>query len=513
MKLFNSIQLGKPKLNKFDLSHEKKLTLSLGKLAPILVQDILPGDKFKVNTEVLLRMQPLLAPIYARLRIQVDYFFVPNRLVWDNWEKFITGGENGTYTASFPRFIVGDADKAFLAESTLADYMGLPTIDQIISVSNSIKFSALPFRAYQLIYNEYYRDQNLGQAVTIDTAADGFQTVAQMNECLAIRQRAWEKDYLTSCLPNSQKGGAVILPNDPLYKNQTVIIDSLTGLPATPGEGLEYSNSGVLQNDLNNKNLRVDNLDGIDISIESLRRSARLQEWLERNMRAGSRYVESLKAHFGVHNDDLRVMRPQYLGGWQNPVVISEVLSNFQFSGDAEGEPQGHMAGHGIGVGNGSGFTGKFKEHGYVIGIMSVLPRTSYQQGLERHWSKTDKLDWAWPSFAQIGEQAVYDNEAYFDFLGADGAGYETFGYQSRYAEYKFKQSTVHGNFRSSLAYWHAGRIFASKPALNEQFIKSDPTTRFFAVEQAGNTDPLLINLYNRVDALRPLPYFNTPTL
>lgn len=506
MKLFNSIQLGKPKLNKFDLSHEKKMTMRMGHLVPMFLQEIIPGDKLRVNTEILMRLQPLLAPIYGRLRIQVDYFFVPNRLVWNNWEDFITGGEDGQAAPEAPFFSIGEADKLYIAEGTLCDYMGVPTVEAATTITNAPRVNALPFRGYQLIYNDYYRDQNLINKVTIDTASNGLQGATQMSECLNIRARAWEKDYFTSCLPNSQKGGNVVLPNEPIYSNVSVQKDSLSGLglPGTP----TGDPSGNLQ--VSGTDVRIENLEGVDITIESLRRSARLQEWLEKNMRAGSRYVESLKAHFGVHNDDLRVMRPQYLGGFTNPVVISEVLSNFQFSGDPEGLPQGNMAGHGIAVGNGSGFTGSFKEHGYVFGIMSVLPRTSYQQGLPKHFSRFDKLDYAWPSFAQIGEQAVLNKEIFYPYTGTGEDG--TFGYQSRYAEYKYGCSTVHGQFRTTLAHWHPGRIFSTPPALNEAFITSDPTKRIFAVE-APDEDELLVNLYNRVDALRPLPYFNVPTL
>ncbi|AXH76193.1 MAG: major capsid protein [Microviridae sp.] len=510
MKLFNEVQFFKPKKNKFDLSHEKKMTLKMGTITPILIQEVIPGDQFRINTEMLMRMQPMLAPIMHRVRIKTDYFFVPNRLVWDNWQKFITGGEDGLSNNVAPFISLNETTKGYFPKGGLADFFEVPPISDVAAVTADQKISALPFRAYQLIYNEFYRDQNLITEIPINKG-DGAELYADYPALLSLRKRAWEKDYFTSALPFAQKGGPVSLPIDPQV-NYKPISDVKLQNGTTPTDGDLLSVTGGVSVDA--LGARIENIESITnatTTINDLRVAVRLQEWLEKNARAGSRYIESILAHFGVRSSDARLQRPEYLGGASNPMVISEVLSTYAQE-DGSGLPQGNMTGHGISAGNVPGFKRNFEEHGFIIGLMTILPKTAYQQGLPKQLLKFDKLEYAWPLFAQLGEQEVKQMEIYFDAGAANAVNEGTFGYQSRLAEYKFRTGTVHGDFRDSLAFWHMGRIFASNPALNESFINADPTKRIFAVEDPAE-DEILCQLYNSVSAMRPLPYFNNPTL
>lgn len=498
--LFNSVKLNRPKSNVFDLSHEKKLSMNMGDLVPVYLQDVVPGDKFRVNTESLIRLSPLIAPMMHRVNAYIHYFFVPNRIIWSEWEKFITGGEDGLQAPVYPKCVINDGTKALCTEGSLIDYLGLPVHDGVSAITNPLYFSALPLRAYQLIYNEYYRDQNL-QAKIEFSLGSGVEL-----DLFAMRKRCWEKDYFTSCLPWTQRGANVNLPNTPDYSDTSLFKKEdgtiIQGAVTSGNVAGELAIDGSLG--------RVENIDGINISINDLRRATKLQQWLERNALGGSRYIEQIFAHFGVTSSNRSLQRPQYLGGGKTPIVVSEVLNT---SATAT-EDQGNMSGHGISVGNTNRFESFFEEHGFILGIMSVLPRTAYQQGIEKHWTKFDKLEHYFPEFANLGEQAVTDGEVYHDYDAGAGASDNTFGYQSRYSEYKFKNSSVHGSFKSSLSYWHLGRIFGAKPSLNGTFVTPSASElhRIFAV-----TDPavhkLYVQLYHDVKAIRPMPVFGTPTL
>lgn len=498
--LFSSVSFRRPKKNKFDLSHEKKLTLDMGPLVPIMCMETVPGDSFRVRSEIMLRFAPMLAPIMHRVNVYTHYFFVPNRLIWDEWENFITGGREGTSEPVSPYLRQQD----IAAEFQLLDYLGLPDGLNDAAV-DQINISTLPFRAYQLIYDEYYRDQNLAASIGVPKTSGDDN--ANQSLLMTLRQRCWEKDYFTSALPWAQRGGESSFPVDSevTYLNTSLV---RTAGGAVPADGDIKSLSGNLNNATSTSS-RIENIDEISASVDinTLRRSIKLQEWLEKNARGGARYVEQILSHFGVVSPDARIQRPEYLGGGKTPVVVSEVLSTFQ--DDAGAIPQGNMSGHGQSFGSTNGFARKFSEHGFVIGIMSVLPKTAYQQGIPRMFSRTSRFDYYWPEFAQIGEQEVKNKELYYNPAAAAGTADGTFGYQSRYAEYKFEPSTVHGEFRDTLDFWHMGRKFASAPALNESFVQSDPTSRIFAVTEG--TQHLYCQLYNKVDAVRPMPYFGTP--
>lgn len=521
-KIFQTLPINRPKSNVFDLSHERKMSMNMGDLVPCMVQEVIPGDKFRVTMEHLIRFQPLLSPMMHRVNVYTHFFFVPHRIVWNEFEKFITGGEDGKQLPVFPhiRQVLANATaKNLMGVGSLADYIGVPVSNYSAADPISMQVSALPFRAYQLIYNEYYRDQNLTPAIPFSKAS-GIMSGAELDEILPLRKRAWEKDYFTSSLPWAQRGDQLTIPlsgEAPITTDgsQTTFKIKSSGLPpsddgiSTIMSKLANTTDGDLM--FNNTGLETDLSNVSSSTINELRQAFQIQKWLERSARSGSRYIEQILAHFGVQSSDARLQRPEYLGGGKTPVVISEVL---QTSATEVDSPQGTMVGHGISVGNSNTFKKSFEEHGYVIGIMSVLPRTSYQNGLPRHLQKFDKFDYYWPEFAHIGEQDVYKNEIFNDFNSfPDDSGstnHQTFGYQARYAEYRYAPDSVHGDFLTNLDFWHMGRKFTSVPPLNTSFVTSDPTHRVFAV-----TDPtehkLLVQTYVNFQAIRPIAKYGEP--
>jgi hypothetical protein len=462
---------------------------------------------------MLLRFSPLLAPVMHRINVYMHFFFVPNRIVWNEWEDFITGGPDGTsapvppYLPMAPSTITG----GYLGKGSIADYFGVPTIEPGAPPAlNTQNISAMPFRAYQMIYNEFFRDQNVETPVPF--ALTGGNAGPDDQDLMTIRNRAWERDYFTSCLPWTQRGPAVTLPSDVVYKNPTRVYEADVWPALGPVSDAPLKTvGGDAQGGAIAEDVIFDNIESLSTTIADLRRAVRLQEWLEKNARGGARYVEQILSHFGELVPDSRLQRPEFLSSARIPVSISEVLSNFQFSGDPDGLPQGTMAGHGISVGRTGGFKKKFVEHGHVIGLISVVPRTAYQQGIPKHLQRVDKFDYFWPEFANIGEQAVLSKELYHDPEGSVAEGDQVFGYQSRYAEYKYTPSTVHGEFRDTLDFWHMGRKFGTRPMLNSAFIQADPTSRIFAVP--SEPEPLYCQIFNKVDAIRPMPYFGTPRL
>lgn len=525
--IFTEVQMNKVNSNIFDLSHDRKMSLQMGRLTPIHLMEVIPGDNIQMSTSQMLRMAPMIAPVMHSVNVYTHFFFVPNRIIWPNWEKFITGGEDGMNTSVYP-FLDYDAGTL----SSIADFFGLPT-DELTA---SMEISALPFYVYLKVYNEYYRDQNLITPF-IDTAIDGDNTNVEVITGLQLNdfaqgpplQRAWQHDYFTSALPWTQKGPEATIPLGTtapiIYQNPTsqiqTTVDPATGNPLPSSDIFNFNPGGPASSYLSQDapgtdpvNLILDGTHVADLTAASaatiidLRRAFKLQEWFEKNARGGSRYTESILAHFGVKSSDARLQRPEFLGGGSSPMTISEVLQTSDAA--TATTPQGNMAGHGISVGANNAFSYFAEEHGWIIGIMSIMPKTAYQQGIHRMWNKFDKFDYYWPEFAHIGEQPIYNKEIYAEGVPEDDN--EVFGYTPRFAEYKFLNSSVHGEFRTTLDIWHMGRIFETRPLLNEDFINCDPTTRIFAVELENN-EHIYCHIYHRIKARRKMPYFGNPKM
>lgn len=520
--LFNKIQVKTYGENTFDLSHDVKLSGKMGNLIPCMVLEVVPGDKINLSQESLVRFAPLISPVMHRIDVSIHNFFVPNRILWpeqaasgdEGWENFITGQGSGGY----PYLVISDTLTA--DQKTFLDYMGIPPI---ASGGTATQINALPIAAYQKIYNEYYRDQNLITA-EVDTLVDG-DNVANITNLLEMRKRAWEHDYFTSALPSAAFGADVEIPlgtitldpawaatTDAVFRKADMtlgVFGAVENVPASPGIGVS-GNAGLFAYDPDGS------LVNSPTAIKDLRRAFKIQEWLELLGRSGKRYIEFLKAFFNVDSKDKRLQRPEYINGSKTPVVISEVLGTAGTFDSADpglpaSGPVGQLAGHAIAVGNGNNGSYFVEEHGYIISILSIIPRTAYMQGIPRTYLKTDNYDYYFNQFAHIGEQEIQNRELYaYTVTGAS-----TFGYIPRYAEYKYMPNRVAGDFRDSLLYWTMGRKFGALPGLSADFIEVDPDedalTRIFAVEDG--TDYLYMHILHKIYARRQMPVFGNPQL
>lgn len=504
--LLNSVKLAAPRHSSFDRSFDHKLTGNMGQLLPVYHEDVGPADRFNITCETMIRFAPMLAPIMHRVDVTVHFFFVPYRILWPSWTEFIEH-DNSPGGPAMP-YIEGFG----VSVGSLFDYFNLPLTTAPANID--IPINALPFAAYNKCFNEYYRDENLVVELN-DELLDGLNSAGDFQ---FVQNRAWEHDPYTACLPWAQKGnpveifGGEVVLKDPPYQFPGTMVD-LSGTTSPDGQLVQDTVSAVTGTAVfdgvsnvasvydPNGSLTVD-----AVTINELRAAEALQEFLEREALGGTRYTELIRVMFGVISSDARLQRPEFLGGIKVPVVVSEVL---QTSSTDSTTPQGNMAGHGISVGMGRGISASFEEHGCILGIMSVMPKTAYQQGVPRFFRKFDKYDFFWPKFEHIGEQPVPNSEVYFDPGGAYNG---TFGYQPRYTEYKAVTNKVSGEFRTTLAFWHLGRIFNAPPALNASFVTSNPSTRIFAVDDPAEHH-LWCHCFFRVRASRPMSFYSTPKL
>ena len=495
------------KRNKFSLSNTKLATFNMGELVPVGLTEVLPGDSIQQATSALIRVSPLNAPVMHPVHVRIHHWYVPHRLVWDDWQDFITGGPDGNNASVFPT-ITPNTGSGF-AVGSLADYLGVPTgIDDL-------PVSALPFRGYSLIWNEFYRDQDLQSELTIDKT-DGVDTTTNT----ALQNVCWEKDYFTTSRPWTQKGSQVTLPlgtTAPVVSTNTNV--TLTNDVGATNRLMVLGDGGGLNNIVQGEgtsiaghNFRWGNLTGLETdlrgataaSVNTIREAFALQRYKEARARYGSRYTEYLR-YLGVKSSDARLQRPEYLGGGKETIQFSEVLQQSPTTSGTPGTGVGLLKGHGIGAIRSNRYRRFIEEHGYIFTFMSVKPKTIYGNGLPRHWSRTTKEDFWQKELEHIGQQEVLNKEVYW----GDSAPNDVFGYQDRYDEYRRAESTIAGEFRSSAAnFWHYARIFSGDVTLNSSFVAADPATRVY---QSTATDQLNVMISHSIQARRLLSKFANP--
>jgi hypothetical protein len=527
--LFSQIPSTQIPRSVFDRSHGYKTTFNSGYLVPFYVDEVLPGDSFKLTATLFARLATPIVPFMDNLYLETFFFFVPNRLVWDNWQKFNGEQKNPSDSTDF---LIPTVSGTNVQNQTLWDYFGLPT-----NVAEALKVNALPFRAYNLIFNEWFRDENLQESLKVPTG-DGPDNLSDYS----LVRRGKRHDYFTSCLPWPQKGPGVeisiggsadvsipagnslgqialnesgtltVFPYAKTYRldtgSRSRVIDSFylqNSEGSEPGSA-SFVNVGVTIPALTG----TANLSSATpISINDLRQAFQIQKLYERDARGGTRYTEILRSHFGVISPDARLQRPEYLGGSSARISINPVQ---QTSSTNETTPQGNLAAYGVVSDSFHGFSKSFVEHGYVFGFVNVRADLTYQQGLNRMWSRQGRFDFYWPVLAHLGEQAVLNKEIYAQGTADDD---KVFGYQERYAEYRYYPGQITGKFRSTdpqpLDSWHLAQKFSSLPTLSSQFIQDNPPVeRVIAVQ---NEPQFLFDSYIRLKCARPMPVYSVPGL
>jgi hypothetical protein len=505
--------------SKFNAQKTLKTAFDAGYLVPIYVDEVLPGDSFNCRMTAFTRLATPLFPVMDNMYLDTFFFFVPNRLVWSNWQRFM--GERDPNPDSSIDYTIPTmtSPTGGYAVNSLQDYMGLPTVGQVDG-SSTVTHSALFTRCYNLIWNEWFRDENLQDSVSVDKG-DGPD--AHIN--YQLLRRGKRHDYFTSALPWPQKGDAVTLPlGDKAYvKYDTFEGTSLDGkyFVGRENSGITYNygntvgtDSGGVSNP-SRHNLYADLGEATAATINSIRNSFQVQRLLERDARGGTRYTEIVRSHFGVISPDARLQRPEYLGGGSAPIVINPIAQQSATAATGTDTPLGTLGAVGTGLADGHGFSQSFTEHGIIIGLASVRADLTYQQGMHRMWSRNTRYDFYFPVFSHLGEQAIENREIYCDGTANDDG---VFGYQERWAEYRYKPSQVTGYMRSTssgtLDAWHLAQNFGSLPTLNATFIEDNPPVdRVVAVGSEANGKQFIFDAFFDVDMARPMPMYSVPGL